>query len=765
MLQKNIFGLTPETPFNSATAIELWGGIECTVNRVGDEYFDQIERSGHAARLEDLQLFAELGVRALRYPVLWERVAPDGLDKATWTWTDERLSRLRDLNIRPIVGLVHHGSGPRHTSLLDSKFPEQLASYARAVAERYPWIENYTPVNEPLTTARFSGLYGHWYPHKCEALSFARALLMQCRATVLSMRAIRQINPQAQLIQTEDLGKTFSTRRLAYQAEFENERRWLSFDLLAGRVNASHAMWSYLKWVGVDEAELAWFVDNPCPPDIIGINHYLTSERFLDQRLERYPAHTHGGNGQDAYADVEAVRVAAEGPAGPYVLLKEAWQRYRLPVAITEAHLGCTREEQMRWLKEVWEAAFRLRSEGADIRAVTAWSLLGAYDWHNLLTRREDRYEPGVFDLRSSVPRPTALVRMLRDLSAGREHDHPALDAPGWWRRLDRFQYPPVTNRQHDAVAPAIRGVSVKGKGNRTLLITGATGTLGRAFARICEMRGLPYRLLTRREMDIADARSVEAVLAEHAPWAIINTAGYVRVDEAETDAVSCFRENTLGPKILAAACERHKSALVTFSSDLVFDGNSKTPYVETDACAPLNVYGQSKAAAEREVLASLSSALVIRTSAFFGPWDEHNFVTQLLRALSASRTFVAASDAVISPTYVPDLVHACLDLLIDGESGVWHLANKGTVTWSEFALEAARMAGLEASGIEARPTKALRLAAPRPLYSPLGSERGLLLPSLDDALGCYIRDCELWREQRVEEQKPRARAAAAGAK
>ena len=132
-------------PRNSPT-LELWGGVECTVNRVGDVYFDQLERSGHTTRTDDLDRFAELGIRALRYPVLWERTAPDGPELADWTWPDERLERLRELGIRPIVGLVHHGSGPPSTSLLDPGFPEGLARFARAVAERYPWVEDYTPV-------------------------------------------------------------------------------------------------------------------------------------------------------------------------------------------------------------------------------------------------------------------------------------------------------------------------------------------------------------------------------------------------------------------------------------------------------------------------------------------------------------------------------------------------------------------------------------------------------------------------------------------
>ena len=110
--------------------LELWAGVECTVNRVVDRYFDQLECSGHAARLDDLDRFAELGIRTLRYPILWERTAPDGLDRADWSWADERLGRLRDLGIRPIVTLVHHGSGPRHTDLLDPSFVDGLAAFA-----------------------------------------------------------------------------------------------------------------------------------------------------------------------------------------------------------------------------------------------------------------------------------------------------------------------------------------------------------------------------------------------------------------------------------------------------------------------------------------------------------------------------------------------------------------------------------------------------------------------------------------------------------
>ena len=715
--------------------LEIWAGVECTVNRVGDEYSDQLDRNGHATRLEDLELFAELGISAIRYPVLWERTAPDSLDEPNWLWADVRLKKLQELAIRPIVGLVHHGSGPRYTSLVDPAFPEKLAVFAGMVAQRYPWISHYTPVNEPLTTARFSGLYGHWYPHGTDDLTFARVLLNQCRAIALSMQAIREVNPNAQLVQTDDLGHVFSTPLLAYQAELENERRWLSFDLLCGRLNPDRPTWDYLRSAGITEDELNWFLDNPCPPDIMGINHYLTSDRFLDERLERYPKSAHGGNEKQAYADVEAVRVCTEGTAGIGTLLQSAWQRYRLPLAVTEVHLGCTREEQLRWLDEVWRLANEQKQAGVDVRAITAWSLLGAYDWNSLLTRFDGYYEPGVFDLRSPHPRPTAIARAIADLAQGIEPNHPLLATPGWWHRQERLLYPPVSCILEQAPNQNIRSSLIP----KPVAIVGATGTLGQAFARLCDERGILYRLLSRQQIDITNPASVDAALSDLNPWAVVNAAGYVRVDDAEREVDACLQANAEGAAILAAACAKREIPLLTFSSDLVFDGSLSTPYTESDTVAPLNVYGRSKVIAEEKVLTNNPASLVVRTSAFFSPWDDYNFVTIALRELAAGKTFIAADD-IVSPTYVPDLVHASLDLFIDGECGLWHLANQGAISWVDLARLAAKKAGVDASKIIARPTQELGLMAQRPTYSVLGSNRGLLMPVLDNAIARYLQ-------------------------
>ncbi|HEY8356300.1 MAG TPA: family 1 glycosylhydrolase, partial [Ramlibacter sp.] len=397
--------MQPHSSSPDAGTLELWGGYECTVNRVRDQWFDQTPRSGHEHRIGDLALFAELGIRALRYPALWERMSPRSPDECDFRWTDERLPELRRLGLQPILTLCHHGSGPHYTSLLDDSFAPGLAAHAGRVAARYPWVRDWTPVNEPLTTARFSALYGYWYPHTTDEGLFWRALLNEIDATRLAMHAIRAVNPAARLVATDDLGFCHATPPLQHEADYQNERRWVGWDLLCGHVVPGHALWERIAGFGLEERLRAIAAD-PCTPDVLGINHYLSSERLLDHRLER---HQHraiadkelGDCGGVPHVDVDAVRNWEPGVLGLPALLRQAWQRYGLPIAVTECHNGASREEQVRWFVEVWRGAEQLRAEGVDLRAVAAWALLGSFDWNRMVTRSCGHYEPGVFDVRS----------------------------------------------------------------------------------------------------------------------------------------------------------------------------------------------------------------------------------------------------------------------------------------------------------------------------------------------------------------------------
>ncbi|MEP6616460.1 MAG: family 1 glycosylhydrolase [Ginsengibacter sp.] len=709
------------------TSLEIWGGIECTINRIEDCYLDQLHYSKHYDREEDIPLIAGLGIKKLRYPILWEYHQPHVNSDINWSWVTKQLDAIKSFGITPIAGLVHHGSGPEFTNLLDQNFPNLLAAYAKKVAAQFPWIEFYTPVNEPLTTARFSGLYGFWYPHHKNDISFARMILHQVKGIILSMKAIREINPLAKLVQTEDLGKTYSTPFLEHQARFENERRWLTTDLLCGTMTPGTPMWKYFSRLGIPEEQLVFFMENPCPPDIMGFNHYLTSERFLDEQIQKYPSYTHGGNELQEYADVEAIRVSHINRSGLKVLLKEANERYNLPMAISEVQLDCTRDEQLRWLKEVYDTCAELKGENIPVVAVTAWALFGAFGWNRLLTSAKMDYEPGSFDVRSGNPRPTALCGLIKNLASGEPYAHPVTGNPGWWHRIS-------PNASHpDDIQP--------------FLIIGKTGTLGKAFAKISDARALSYILLGRNELDITNEQQVENALLKFKPWAVINAAGYVKVDEAETEMESCFSSNMTGACVLAMACQKYGIQYMSFSSDFVFDGEKGKPYFEEDTVNPLNIYGNSKALAEVAVTHAHPGALVIRTSSFFGPWDEYNFIKNVTDSLSSNKIFTVAGDVFISPTYVPDLVNVSLDLLIDKEKGIWHLTNNDEISWARLAEFVALRSGLDRSLLQIQPAEEMGWKATRPKYSVLKSRHGVLMPSLKNAMNRYFEEVKVFNE------------------
>lgn len=689
----------------SGHELELWAGAECTVNRVGEIYFDQLRRTGSHDRLDDLERLAALGARAVRFPVLWERVQPSPDAAPDFSWSDQRLERLRELGLRPIVGLLHHGSGPQHTHLCDPKLPEHLARYAELVARRYPWVEDYTPVNEPLTTARFSALYGHWYPHRRDTPSFLFALVNQVRAVAAAMRAIRRVNPHARLVQTEDAGRTFATPELADQAAYEDARRWLSLDLLFGRVDAGHPMRRELEAHGIAPGVLDELVAEPCPPEVIGLNYYLTSDRYLDQRLERYPEQTWGGNGRVRYADVEAVRVA-RGARDHAAVLREAWKRYGVPLAITEVHLGCSREQQLRWLEQAWNDARRVRAEGADVRAVTLWSVFGSVDWTSLVTRDLGEYEPGAFDVRGPSVRPTALAEVARMLATGQTPDHPALAGPGWWQSNRRVLYP------HDERLPE---PSLPERQTKTVLIVGQ-GTFARRVAEICDRRGLHHRRYGEGERAEAAASGAWAVVLAHRPKSI--EAALALLD---------------GLKPLLQALP-----VLAFSSDLVFDGRAQRPYVEPDARCP-TPEGSLWCQWEAALSAVAPSALVLRSGPLLDPASERDPLAEALLQIARGGRVRLPDEERIAPTYVPHLLDAALDLLIDRASGLWHVASRSHCSPLDLARAAALRAELPAERLERGGAGQSGLSRGRHSRRALSSVRGWPMPDLERALTEYV--------------------------
>jgi dTDP-4-dehydrorhamnose reductase len=273
------------------------------------------------------------------------------------------------------------------------------------------------------------------------------------------------------------------------------------------------------------------------------------------------------------------------------------------------------------------------------------------------------------------------------------------------------------------------------------IVVLGANGQLGQAFLR---KLGHDCRPVERDELDLANLTAIEPWMRRAAPDLVINCAAYTAVDDAETDVDAARTVNALAVGALAQATARHRSGLVTFSTDYVFDGERQTSYVESDEPNPINVYGETKLQGERLGLTAHPGALVVRTSWLLSS-VHGNFLTKILGLLTQGPVTVV-DDQFGTPTFVDDLAQATLDAIAVGASGILHLTNQGATTWFQLARGIAEAAGFEPDLVQPQSSLALDRPARRPRNSVLRSERlptlGLSeLPSYTERIHAAVAD------------------------
>ena len=321
----------------------------------------------------------------------------------------------------------------------------------------------------------------------------------------------------------------------------------LALDLLCGRVDCDHVLYRHLREHGITDDDLSPCCRGPCVPDVIGLNYYVTSERWLDERSDCHPALV-GGNGRDAYADVEAVRASPDPIDGHAGALAATWERYRRPLAFTEGHLGCTREEQLRWWDEAWRAATEARAHDVNVRAVTAWALFGSHDWDSLLVEDRGHYEPGVFDARPPTPRPTALAAAVAACARGSAFEH-------------RYSIPAAGGVGRRGSPMALHsGAPAATHSARPIFIAMDVGALAHAFEQVCVSRGLLCV--------VADAASVSQSDVLRA-WALVTAAAGSNVIVASR-ATQRVRLAVRSPDLVSAA---HTHVLVHAVLESLIDG------------------------------------------------------------------------------------------------------------------------------------------------------------------------------------------------
>lgn len=339
---------------------------------------DEMEKTGHYKNWElDFQLVKEMGIEFLRYgpPYYKTHTGPGQFD---WEFTDATFNRLQELQITPIVDLCHFGVPDWLGNFQNPEFPYFFAEYASAFAQRFPSLQLYTPINEIFIAAMFSAQYGWWNERLQSEQAFVNALKILCKANVLAMHAILEIQPNAAFIQSESSEYFHPVSPAAAPlSRFLNQKRFLSLDLTYGYpLNVS--MYEFLLSNGMTKEEYRWFTKNQVKARcIMGNDYYVTNEHLV---------HPNG------------MTQASGEIFGYYVITKQYFDRYKLPIMHTETNIrmpACS-----EWLFKQWANVHRLKHDGIPVIGFTWYSLLHQVDWDSALRNDDGNInELGLYDL------------------------------------------------------------------------------------------------------------------------------------------------------------------------------------------------------------------------------------------------------------------------------------------------------------------------------------------------------------------------------
>jgi beta-glucosidase len=369
-------------------------GIENSIPTIdnGRTRIDQMEACGHYKHWKlDFDCMEEIGLNYLRYgPPL--HTTYQGPGRYDWEFADITLADLRSREIVPIVDLCHFGVPDWIGDFQNPDFPQLFALYAGAFAERYPWIQLYTPVNEMFICAVFSAKYGWWNEQLTTDRGFVTALKHIVKANIMAMTEILKRRPDAIFIQSESSEYFHADSPSAiHEAELRNRWRFLSLDLNYGnRVNSD--MYEYLLDNGMSREEYNWFLTHQLKQHcILGNDYYITNEHrvFAD-------GHTEASGEVFGYSEIT----------------RQYYERYGLPIMHTETNMreGPTGQEAVQWLWKEWHNVLRIRNVGIPTVGFTWYSLTDQIDWDTALRQKNNRVHPvGLFDLDRNI-RPVGLA-------------------------------------------------------------------------------------------------------------------------------------------------------------------------------------------------------------------------------------------------------------------------------------------------------------------------------------------------------------------
>jgi beta-glucosidase/6-phospho-beta-glucosidase/beta-galactosidase len=356
---------------NSYPTIQLPDG---TTKRV-----DEMEKTDHYRRWrEDFGLVQDLGIEYLRYGPPYYKTHT-GPGKYDWSFADETFNALHEMKITPIADLCHFGVPDWIGNFQNPDFPRYFAEYAEAFARRYHWVRLYTPVNEILVAALFSAQFGWWNERLASDRTFVNALKHLCQANELAEEAILNAQQDVTFIQSESTEYYHAEGPDAQdRASFLNEKRFLALDLTYG-YPLNVRMYEYLLDNGMTREEYHWFLENHVKSrSVMGNDYYVTNEHLV-----------HADGSTSASGEI----------FGYYVITKQYYDRYHLPVVHTETNF-MDPDKASFWLWKEWANLHHLKLEGVPILGFTWYSLTDQVDWDTALREDNGNVNPlGLYDL------------------------------------------------------------------------------------------------------------------------------------------------------------------------------------------------------------------------------------------------------------------------------------------------------------------------------------------------------------------------------
>ena len=432
----------------------VWGaGVECSfIPHLNVDQFDWTQHNMHWR--DDLKRAVdEIGITHLRYALPWHKLEPER-GKFDWTMADERIAEMQKLGLEPLMDIMHFGTPLwLKQAVGDPEFPESLERFAFEMVSRYRGtVKTWCPFNEPLVSALFSGDFGFWPPHSRKWRGYMPVLSRIVQAVSRGIRAIRRAMPDANVLLC-DAAENFKTRDASLETEVKrrNLRRFVVMDLLLGRVDHHHVLYPWLSNYGMSDIDIAWFKQNPQSPDVLGLDYYPHSDWQLDQIGER----------------VRQRR--ADNPVGLYGVANAYYNRYGIPLMLTETSVEGQPINREIWLDQTIDDIRRLRDEGVPMLGLIWWPLLDQIDWDGALTHRVGKiHQVGLFSLsrqadgalkRAATPLVKQFADVIRsgDERVGRlshvaipvENDDeqlPPLEYAGDGEKLDILPPPPKAN-------------------------------------------------------------------------------------------------------------------------------------------------------------------------------------------------------------------------------------------------------------------------------------------------------------------------------